>query len=308
VLNSFLCDLTFAQYRYNNKQNSIPNFITTPTDSSEVINREGIYWGRATISGISLLSLNVLTWSYYVNTWYDKTSNTFQFRDDWYDHSLNVDKLGHYWTATVLHKTVYKLCQWSNFSQTESLILSSTLAWLQMFPIEIKDGYYVTYGFAWSDLMANTLGAVYPSLQVVYPSLQAFNIKMSMSVSPNYKQYYQIKNPIDDYEARTFWLSVDVHKLLPKTWKNYWPSWLCLAVGYGGSEMFRPDGGWNIDKNRQGLGRQEWYLALDYNLMEIFKPEKNTFLYQFFDFLNMLHLPAPTIRFTPTTVFYGLYF
>lgn len=265
---------------------------------------------RAVISGAAITAINAAAWSFYLNTWYDRTSDKFQFRDDWYDHSLNVDKLGHFWTTSVLYKTVYKLALWSNFSETQSMWISTGLAWLQMLPIEIKDGYFVTYGFALTDLAANTLGAVYPTLQKIYPALEPFNLKMSMHLTPHYSndKYYQIRNPVDDYEGRTFWLSIDVNTLIPKAADPYWPDWLNIAVGYGGSDMFTERGNWNIDKNRKGLGNQEWYLAFDYDLLKIFNPDENTFFYQLLDFLNMIHLPSPTIRFTPTTVVYGFYF
>ncbi len=282
---------------------------TADLDSSK-IEQQSISLSRTLISGGAVAAFNTAAWSFYLNTWYDRTSDKFQFRDDWYDHSLNVDKLGHFWTTSMLHKIVYKLSRWSNFSETQSLWIATGLAWLQMLPIEIKDGYFVTYGFAWTDLAANTLGAVYPTLQKIYPALEPFNLKMSMHITPNYNddKYYQIRNPVDDYEGRTFWLSIDVNSLLPESADPYWPDWLNLAVGYGGSDMFTERGNWNIDKNRKGLGNQEWYLALDYDLLKIFNPEKDTFFYTLLDFINMIHLPAPTIRFTPTAVFYGVYF
>ena len=277
-------------------------------DTSQLNTKEGIYWERTAISGGIVAAFNVAAWNYYLKTWYFKTSDKFLFRDDWYDHSLNVDKFGHFYTTTLTHKTIYKLCQWSNFSETQSLLTSSILSWLMMFPIEIKDGFYTTYGFSWSDLGANTLGAIYPSLQKIYEPLNAVNLKMSMHTSDNWGKVRQIRNVVDDYEGRTFWISIDINELLPENKRDYWFQWLGIAIGYGGSEMFIPYGSWNIDGNLKGRGNQEWYIALDYNLMKIFKPEPNTFLFHVLDILNMIHLPAPTIRFTPHAVLYGFYF
>ncbi|MBR9977361.1 MAG: hypothetical protein KFH87_04675, partial [Bacteroidetes bacterium] len=66
--------------------------------------------------------------------------------------------------------------------------------------------------------------------------------------------------------------------------------------------------GKNIYNSVDGVGQgdQEWYISLDYDLRKL--PGDTKFLRWLKESLNIFHLPAPAIRITPTTVYYGLFF
>lgn len=262
------------------------------------------------VSGVVLTGFNAGIWSYYLDTWYNRTTDKFQFKDDWNDFSMNFDKFGHAWTSMVVQKGIHSMARWSNVPEPEALWISSSLAWLHMFPIEIKDAYFRVYGFAWTDIAANTIGAFYPTIQALNPSLKPYNLKMSMHRSREYYDptYYHIRNLVDDYPGRTFWLSVDVNELLPRSAEPYWPDWLCIAVGYGVENIYRSNGEPNVDRNNRGIGTKELYVAFDYNVKKVFNVSEESVLSDVFDYMNLLHFPAPTIRITPNTVVLGLYF
>ena len=58
--------------------------------------------------------------------------------------------------------------------------------------------------------------------------------------------------------------------------------------------------------NGVGQGEQEWYIALDYDMRKL--PGDSAFMQFVKESLNLFHWPAPAIRFTPSAVYYGLYF
>jgi hypothetical protein len=112
--------------------------------------------------------------------------------------------------------------------------------------------------------------------------------------------------PLKDYDGFTYWLGFTVEDFLPDDAKPYWPDWLGIAVGYGAAKTFKGKNSYNTDSNNIGLGDQEWYIALDYDLRKL--PGDSEFLKFLKDSLNLIHWPAPAIRFSPTGIYYGLYF
>jgi len=85
------------------------------------------------------------------------------------------------------------------------------------------------------------------------------------------------------------------------------PDWLNLAVGYGGDKLVWPNGHLR-QINNEGIGEQEWYIALDYDLLKIFKPKKDSFWYILLEQLDGIHFPAPAIRIKPSAIYYGIFF
>ncbi len=266
-----------------------------------------VNWTRASIAGGGVVALNAGLWYYYSKAYYNQPPDKFKFFSDWYNYAINIDKIGHIHSAISLHKFSYRLARWSNFSVETSLWISSVSSWLHLLQMEIFDGYYAKYGFSTPDLAANTIGAIYPNLQYYFPFLSPFNLKVSYRFSQNYKNKYA-KHIIDDYEGKTYWLTIDVHDILPEKLKRYWLPWLGIAIGYGGDKLLNDRGNFNQDRNKTGLGVQEWYVALDYNLLKLFSPAKESFLYDLLDILNLIHFPSPAIRISPSGIFYGIYF
>ena len=65
--------------------------------------------------------------------------------------------------------------------------------------------------------------------------------------------------------------------------KKYWPDFLQLAVGYSG---------------RNNVTQREFILSLDYDLELI--PIESDFADMLKSILNMIHLPAPGVKFSPS--------
>jgi len=94
----------------------------------------------------------------------------------------------------------------------------------------------------------------------------------------NYKDW----SLTSDYRGHFYWLSFDVHELLPKPAQRYWPSFLNVAVGYG------------IDKygpRNEKPHLRDWGISFDWNLSAI-KTNKQG-LHAIKEIINYVHFPAP---------------
>ncbi|MDY0080544.1 MAG: DUF2279 domain-containing protein [Ignavibacteriaceae bacterium] len=277
--------------------------------SQEADSSEGIKWGRFAVAGTALAAVDAGVWFYAKEAWYKYGTVKWHTFNDWYNAKLNLDKTGHAHMTMLYNKLIYHTARWTNMGEKEANWSSAGIAWLMQFQIELYDAYFENWGFSWPDVGANTIGAFYPTLQREFPLLQNFNLKYSYHPSSDLEQKF-VNDFINDYEGTTYWLTINVHEFLPEAIKEYYPDWLNIALGYGVNGIFHSDGNWNHDvkNNKRGLGREEWYIALDYDFMKVFKPKEGTFWYTLLDLLNAVHLPAPTIRFSPSAIYYGLYF
>ncbi|PLX23132.1 MAG: hypothetical protein C0600_15690 [Ignavibacteria bacterium] len=263
---------------------------------------------RLWIVGGTMFAANVGIMAYYFTTFYNDNyaqRAPFHTFDDWYNADLNVDKLGHIWGTQTYTHTLYHIFRWTNMPETESMYWSSGLAMLYQLEMEITDGLYERWGFSWWDMGANSVGAVWPNLQRSYPALQSVNLKMSYRPSHAVKAGWIEHDYLRDYDGFTYWLSLSVNDFLPEAVEPYWPDWLAIAVGYGANRTMLGDGIYN-SVNGVGQGEQEWYVALDYDLRKL--PGDSAFMQFVKESLNLFHWPAPAIRFTPSAVYYGLYF
>jgi hypothetical protein len=280
-------------------------------------NQPEINWTRAAIVGGGAIALNTFLFVYYQEVYYkNEPSSKLHAESDWYNYALNIDKFGHIHSTISLHRFFRQAAEWCDFSETTSLWIASAFSWSHMLTMEISDGLHKNWGFSWGDFGSNTIGALYPNLQYYVPFMENFNLKVTYFPSPNYDRGW-VSQWIEDYEGRKYWITINVHNLLPTPLESYCPDWLQLAIGYGGTQLIVPNPEyptytklpWKYNSvGKQGLGEQEWYIALDYDLLKLFKPEKGTFWYTLLDDLNLVHFPAPTIRISPSSIYYGLYF
>ena len=83
--------------------------------------------------------------------------------------------------------------------------------------------------------------------------------------------------------------------VLPHSLSSYWPSFLCVAVGYGARDI--------VSAKPYGV----FFLGLDFDFTKII-PDDTAFLRMLGEALNYIHFPAPAVKISPNTVWYGLYF
>ena len=238
---------------------------------------------------------------YQANGWWKDNKAAFHFQED-LKYGLTVDKLGHFYAATGLGFMFKKSLQWSNFDEERAMLWGAVGSALFQTYVEIEDGFHL-WGFDRVDFASDIAGAAYPLAQYYWPPLRNFNFKFSYHPSPllnekglntGFKGQKHIL--MDDYEGQTIWLSLNMKNLLPEPAAQYWPPWLCLALGYGARNVGSANDAYRVA-----------FVAFDFDLTKII-PQDTEFLRTLSETLNFIHLPSPAVRFVPSGVWYGLYF
>ncbi|MDZ4668441.1 MAG: DUF2279 domain-containing protein, partial [bacterium] len=224
--------------------------------------------------------------------WWEDNYHPFFIGNDggFNNYSLGIDKVGHFYTSYMYSNLLYELMKWGDFEENTSIWVSTSLPFIWALSIEIGDG-FSKYEFSSRDLLANSLGIGYAFAQRKVPYLQNFKFKFSYFPGQYFRdQNYKGWSLTADYNGHIYWLSTDVHNILPKTTKKFWPKYLNFAVGYGVnnfSESYYYKGqGYEIQR--------EFFIGLDYNLNAI--PLKNRTLKTVAKMADYYHLPAPGMR------------
>jgi len=114
---------------------------------------------------------------------------------------------------------------------------------------------------------------------------------------------------LKDYNGHTYWLSANIHSFLKE--ESNFPSWINVAVGYGGKGMLHPinnpkycDNGDPVDFNQV----RQYYLSMDIDWTKI--KTNSAFLRFVFKGLSFVKLPFPTLEYNNEDqfVFHWMYF
>lgn len=244
------------------------------------------------------------------NAWYKNyPQTTFHFFNDnaeW----LQVDKVGHVYSAYIESKASMELWRWAGATKKQRIWLGGISGAAYQTAIEVLDGFSVGWGWSWGDIAANFLGSGLLIGQELLWDEQRIDMKFSF----HSRQYTQpdLKERVDsifgkgllsrmlkDYNTQTYWLSFNLKSFFPK---SNLPPWLNVAVGYGAEGMFDADE--NIWKNSNGViidkrdipRYRQWYIAPDINLTKI--KTKSKLLKTVFFCLNSFKFPLPSIGFS----------
>ena len=192
-----------------------------------VIGAEAAYFG------LSMLVLN--------NTWYRGRQDVpFHFYNDNRAY-LQVDKFGHAFGAYVQSYCGHALLRGVGLSEGNAIAFGASLGLLMQTPIEVMDGIHEGWGFSWGDMLANASGSALVIGQQLAFGEQIAIGKFSYRESEYARQSngYLGSNSLDrilkDYNAHTYWLSVPLARILPRSGL---PPWLCVSLGYGADGMF----------------------------------------------------------------------
>jgi hypothetical protein len=228
--------------------------------------------------------------SFYVqyHWWWEKNYHSFRFENDGLlnNYSLAVDKLGHFFTSYLYFHSLNEIMTWGGFSERTRMITATAMPFAWALSIEIGDGFSKDYGFSTADLAANCIGIGYGYLQYKVPYMRNFKFKMSYYPTAYYRDnHYKDWSLTSDYRGHFYWLSFDVHNLLPKRAQRFWPPFLNMAVGYG------------IDKNTYPPLSQpkdrEFGIAFDWNIGSFSTRHKG--LYVVKELVDYFHYPAPGV-------------
>ncbi len=271
----------YENFHYPNFANlKIDTVKTLPFTHPQKINKTSllIYGGITLATGIGVHI-------YQSNAWWRNQNSHFHFEND-NKYALQIDKYGHYYGAYLLGHIFSSTLEASNLDLESSYQYGALLSFLFQMYVEIEDGFGPNWGFSPGDAGADLLGSAYFLSQYYFPVLH--NFQPRLSYWPTEKVLSGKTNAIiiDDYEGQTFWMSIRVKDLLPKSLAQYWPTFLMLAVGTDAR---------NLDGH--GGGQREYFLSfdIDYDVLplhgEFGQWVKNT--------LGLFHFPMPGIRLSP---------
>lgn len=282
----------------------LPYKILAQETDTTTLSSKRVKWlatGSVAGYGALLTGLNIL--------WYQKHPQTrFHFFNDnkqW----MQADKAGHIYSTYHLSRTGSEAMKWAGMNRKKSAIYGSIGGFLFMLPVEILDGYSAEYGASWGDLAANSFGSLLYAGQIIAWNEVLLKPKFSFHPSsyaglrPNVLGKNFTEQVLKDYNGQTYWLSADIHGLLPAG--NNFPCWLSLALGYGTEEMIYAHPGTG---KRAGFNPYpQFYLSPDPDLSKIKSKKKVIKILLFL--LDGVKLPAPALEFGKNRIrFHPVYF
>jgi hypothetical protein len=288
------------------------NVSLSQTDSLKPVNYKSRKVLLATSSGVltvgSLVALNQAWYSEY-NT---GSFHLFNDNKEW----LQMDKAGHVFTTYQMSTLMMDAFDWAGYSKKQALFIGGGIGFVYMTAIECMDGFSRGWGYSWGDQLSDVIGSGLAISQEAFWKEQRLRLKFSYAQSglakynPSLlgKNYYS--QILKDYNAQTYWLSVNPASFVKK--KTKFPKWLNVAFGYSAYGML---GGYNNlfvvqdeDGNVLNIERQRrFYFSLDVDLSRI--KTKSRLLNGLFSVVNMLKFPFPAIEFSKNGPrFYGIYY
>ena len=242
--------------------------------------------------------------------WYkDQQAGSFHFFDD-LPQWKQMDKFGHFFSAHHVSFVAHGTFRWAGMESKKAIWWGAATSAIMMTPVEIFDGFSEDYGFSWSDVAANTLGAA----SFAFQSLQWDEIRIQPKISFMRTDYAALRPSVlgngwqeewlKDYNGQTYWFTFSPHLLSNRT--LLLPAWLGISLGYGGRDMI-----FGRDEENRAAGfdpYRRYFLSVDVDF-KAFKGN-NTFLNTLLDALNMIKVPAPTLAYDRVNGWkgYGLYF
>ena len=243
-------------------------------------------------------------------TWYKdfpKTSfHVFNDSKEW----LQMDKVGHGWTAYNIAKYSTDMWLWTGLNKKKSVLLGGISSLGYQTILEVLDAHSAQWGWSWADMAANIGGiGLFVSQEMLWKE-QRISFKFSA-----HKNSYEneLENRADDlygktlqekilkdYNGQTYWLSFNLKSFAQK---SNLPAWLNLSLGYGttglfgGFENMGYDKNGNLVFNRTDIKRErQWYLSPDIDFTKIKTNKKGVRI--LFSFLNMIKIPAPSLEYS----------
>jgi uncharacterized protein YfiM (DUF2279 family) len=281
--------LFLMQFQIDFAQSKTQTFLK-PSDTLNNKRLKGVAISEAAIATGALISLNQLWYVDYPQ------SNLHSINDS--EEWLQMDKVGHMFSAYHMGAFGYNALQWSGCSEKSKLVYGSTIGLAFMSVVEVFDGYSAGWGFSWGDMAANASGtALFVSQELIWKEQRitpkfSFHTTSYAPLRPNVLGSSLSEQLLKDYNGQTYWLSANMGSFFKST---KIPKWLNMAVGYGAAGMLTGNAENNaINSSFETKRTRQFYLSLDADLTKI--NTKSHFLRTFFAVFNTIKIPAPTLE------------
>lgn len=238
-------------------------------------------------------SITVLSQVWYSD--YEKVG--FHSFDD-FDNWLQMDKMGHVFTAYHLSRTSAKLYRWTGLSQRKSAWLGAGIGWGYQFSFELLDARSSGWGFSWSDLSANTIGSGLFLTQELWGKEQFVTLKFSYhpteyaAFRPAILGATSAERLLKDYNGQTYWLNFSPGAI----WKgSRIPPWIAISIGYSSDAKLVGDqeSYTTADGQRTFHAQREFALSLDLDVSKL--PIRKPWLRKALSPFNVIKIPFPAL-------------
>ena len=127
----------------------------------------------------------------YGFAFFDFGSSGFHWKHDgWVGENSNAggaDKFGHAVTAHIETCALAAIYRGWGIPRREAALRGALAAWAAQLAIEIGDGFSEDFGFSWSDIAANTAGALFGYAHAAYPRFaEVFDFRWEYWPSENF--------------------------------------------------------------------------------------------------------------------------
>lgn len=269
------------------------------SEPSDSLNKRRVFSASSGIGLIWTGSIIGLSQIWYKDV--NKTNfHTFNDSRNW----LQMDKMGHLYTANKISKLSGELYKWGGLSNNKSAFIGAGIGFGYQFTLEMLDAYSDKWGYSWSDVGANTLGSCFYLGQQVAWKEQRILMKFSAHTT-EYAQYRPLilgstlpERLLKDYNGQTYWFSSSPGSFFKN---SKFPKWLCFSFGYSIDEKLVGDSevytylnttSSSLDSRTFSSKRQFLFsLDLDFSQLKIKRKWLKTIVSQF----NYLKVPFPTL-------------
>lgn len=250
--------------------------------------RKWLVGGATTV--LTAGSLSVLASVWYAD--YPKSSfHSFDDSREW----LQMDKLGHAYTANVLSQAQYQAWKWAGASENSAIWRAGAVSWGYLLGVEILDGFNQEWGFSFSDLAANTAGTGMFMLQQAKWGEQRVQLKFGYRASsfaalrPQTLGSKWSERLLKDYNAQSYWIAAAPTRFMQTDKLR----WLQLAIGYSAHEKLFGNEDHVFWNDQYYTAKREWAIGLDVDWSQI--PIRKPWLRKSIAVLNAVKIPLPSI-------------
>jgi hypothetical protein len=282
------------------------------------------------------------------HAWYDDYPltrfHTFNDLREW----RQMDKMGHWLMSYNESRWIYQAARWTGLRDRRAAWVGFAGGQLVQTSFELFDGFSQQWGFSWSDVAFNTLGAgLFLGQQLgwgeqrVVMKMSAWPVRYSgeticairpdgsaatTTLGARANELYgtgPVNLFLKNYNTLVVWASVN-----PRSFARgddnggWWPRWLNVAAGLGADNLFEGFGyTWQQEKDCAGPDcitfavdrarfprTRQVFLSLDVDLTRL--PVKNRLLRTLFAAVNIFKVPAPALEWNSARGlrFYPAYF
>ena len=278
-------------FQSSEAQSKLESFLT-PSDTLNKNRQNTVIITEAALASATLIGLN--------QVWYaDYPKSDFHFIND-NDEWLQMDKIGHFYSAYHLGRFGAEALNWSGASPKKQLIYGAGLGFAFLTAVEVLDGYSAEWGASSGDIIANATGtALYVSQELLWKEQRitpkfSFHTTSYAKLRPDVLGNSLNEQILKDYNGQTYWLSANLHSFAKQ---SKIPRWLNVAFGYGAEGMISGNNqNENPDSLQNPVRLRKIYLSFDVDFTKI--NTKSHFLKTVFSVFNTIKIPAPTLEYT----------